>query len=109
MDRIAVKNIKKQDQEAYFLPFARSLKEQVDIPVILVGGLRTPEVMAKILQDGAADLVSLSRPFIREPELIKRWKDGDLKKAKCISCNQCFENWVFRPTRCYIEEPMDKG
>ena len=32
----------------------------------------------------------MSRPFIREPGLIARWKSGDLRKAACLSDNQCF-------------------
>ncbi len=32
----------------------------------------------------------MSRPFIREPDLIKRWESGDLRKAECLSDNQCF-------------------
>jgi len=105
-DHIAVKGITKKEQEAYFRTYAKSLKEHVSIPVILVGGHRTPDVMAKVLEDGAADFISMSRPLIREPGLIKRWKNGKLEKAKCISCNQCFENWIFRPLRCYVEEPL---
>jgi 2,4-dienoyl-CoA reductase-like NADH-dependent reductase (Old Yellow Enzyme family) len=103
---IAVKGIQREEQEAYFRMYAKALKEQVSIPVILVGGNRTPAVMAKILEEGIADFISLSRPLIREPQLIKRWKNGDLTKSKCISCNQCFENWIFRPMRCYVEEPL---
>ncbi len=108
-DHIAVKGIRKKEQEAYFRTYAKALKEHVSIPVILVGGHRTPDVMAEVLEDGAADLISMSRPLIREPGLIKRWKTGDLEKAKCISCNQCFENWIFRPLRCYIEEPLEES
>jgi len=106
---IAVKGINKEEKEAYFRFYAEALKKQVSVPVILVGGLRTPSVMEKLVEAGAADFVSMARPFIREPELIKRWKDGDLEKAKCISCNKCFENWTIRPTRCYIEEPLEEG
>lgn len=108
-NHIAVKGIQKEEEEAYFQTYAKALKEQVSIPVILVGGHRTPDVMAKILEDGCADFISMCRPLIREPGLIKRWKNGDLKKAKCISCNQCFENWIFRSLRCYIEEPMEES
>jgi 2,4-dienoyl-CoA reductase-like NADH-dependent reductase (Old Yellow Enzyme family) len=104
---IAVKGIDTEEKEAYFRPYAEALKEHVLVPVILVGGLRTPSVMEKLEKDGVTDFVSMCRPFIREPELVKRWKDGDLTKAKCISCNKCFENWIKRPTRCYIEEPME--
>jgi 2,4-dienoyl-CoA reductase-like NADH-dependent reductase (Old Yellow Enzyme family) len=72
--RICVKNIKREEQEAYFLGFAKALKDQVDIPVMLVGGLRTPSVLESAVQSGAADLVSMCRPLIREPGLVARWK-----------------------------------
>ncbi len=107
-DCIAVKGIQKEAQEAYFQVYAKALKEHVSIPVLLVGGHRTPDVMAKLIENGTADFISMSRPLIREPGLIKRWKNGDLQKAKCISCNQCFENWIFRPLRCYVDEPLKK-
>ncbi|WP_022667625.1 tRNA-dihydrouridine synthase [Desulfospira joergensenii] len=103
---IAVKGIKKKEQEAYFREYAKALKEQVSIPVILVGGHRSPDLMARIVEEGTADFISMSRPFIREPGLIQRWKKGDLEKAKCISCNQCFENWISRPLRCYVDNPV---
>jgi 2,4-dienoyl-CoA reductase-like NADH-dependent reductase (Old Yellow Enzyme family) len=106
--RIAVRGIAKQEDEAYFREYSVALKKRVDIPVILVGGLRTPEVMGRQIREGAADLVSMSRPFIREPDLVARWMSGDLSKAKCVSCNLCFENWPFRPYRCYVEQPLAK-
>ena len=106
-ERISVKNIKHEDQEAYFLPFAEALKRRVDIPVILVGGMRTPAVMERALQNKAADFIGLSRPFIREAGLVNRWQSGDRQKAACVSCNQCFANWVFHPTRCYVDHPLE--
>ena len=105
-ERIAVKGIARPEDEAYFRDFAAALKARVDVPVILVGGLRTPELMAGLVREGTADLVSMSRPFIREPGLAARWMSGDLSKAKCVSCNQCFENWPFRPYRCYVDQPL---
>jgi 2,4-dienoyl-CoA reductase-like NADH-dependent reductase (Old Yellow Enzyme family) len=33
----------------------------------------------------------MSRPLIREPDLINRWKAGDLTKAACVSDNMCFK------------------
>jgi 2,4-dienoyl-CoA reductase-like NADH-dependent reductase (Old Yellow Enzyme family) len=109
MNHIAVKGIDKEEKEAYFAPYAKALKEQVAIPVMLVGGLRSLSVAEKIVEDGIADYISMSRPFIREPELIKRWQNGDLEKAKCVSCNRCFENFAFRPMRCYMDNPLENG
>ncbi len=87
----ARQKIRKADDEAYFLPFAKKIKRHVSVPIILVGGVRSFKVVNDILKTGSADLVSMSRPLIREPNLIRRWKQGDRKKARCISCNQCFQ------------------
>ncbi len=58
--------------------------------MILVGGIRSLSVAERIIDQGLADYLSMSRPFIREPGLIKRWMSGDLSKATCLSDNQCF-------------------
>jgi 2,4-dienoyl-CoA reductase-like NADH-dependent reductase (Old Yellow Enzyme family) len=83
--------IRKAKDEAYFLSLAKRIRKQVSVPIILVGGIRSLKTVNHILKTGAADLVSMSRPLIREPGLVRRWKEGDRKKAKCISCNQCFQ------------------
>jgi 2,4-dienoyl-CoA reductase-like NADH-dependent reductase (Old Yellow Enzyme family) len=77
------------EQEAYFAPAARAVKGAVDVPVILVGGLRSLAVMEGVVTGGAADLVALSRPFVFEPDLVNRLREGNAKAA-CASCNACF-------------------
>lgn len=79
-----------EDKEAYFQEEARSFKEHIDIPLILVGGTRSFEVAERLVYDKVTDYISMSRPFIREPDLINRWKAGDHRRAGCISDNQCF-------------------
>jgi 2,4-dienoyl-CoA reductase-like NADH-dependent reductase (Old Yellow Enzyme family) len=103
-DSTSKKAIRKEEDEAYFLSHAEALRSAVSIPLILVGGFRTPGVVERVLEEGTADMVSVCRPLIREPLLIKRWKEGDLEKAKCISCNQCTENVFTASLRCYVEE-----
>ena len=68
-----------------------AFKKQIDIPLILVGGMRSPGVAAKLVTDGVADYISMCRPLIREPDLIRRWQAGDLRKAECKSDNLCFQ------------------
>jgi 2,4-dienoyl-CoA reductase-like NADH-dependent reductase (Old Yellow Enzyme family) len=77
--------------EAYFLDEAREFKKELTVPLILVGGIRSYDEARTLVQTGIADYISMSRPFICEPGLVKRWKAGDLRKAACISCNNCFE------------------
>lgn len=83
--------INSPDREAYFREEASALIKEIDIPLILVGGVRSIEVAKRLVDDGVADYISMSRPFIREPDLINRWKAGDLRKAECKSDNQCFK------------------
>ena len=84
-------NINSLDKEAYYRNWCRELKSQINIPIMMVGGLRTLSLMNEIIQNGEADLVSLCRPLIWEPGLINEWKTDEYKKPKCISCNQCFD------------------
>ncbi|MRR15580.1 MAG: NADH:flavin oxidoreductase [Deltaproteobacteria bacterium] len=78
------------ESEAYFREEARAFKKRIPVPLILVGGLRSLEVAEGLMEEGAADYISMCRPFIREPGLINRWKAGDRRKSTCLSDNQCF-------------------
>lgn len=82
--------ISSEEKEAYFLEAAKAFKKKLTIPLILVGGIRSLPMAERIIGQGMADYISMSRPFIREPGLIQRWKSGDLRKASCLSDNLCF-------------------
>ena len=84
-------NIDSEEDEAYFRNEARAFKEKIRVPLVLVGGIRTYSVAQWLLAEGVTDYISMCRPFIREPDLINRWKGGDFRKAACISCNNCVE------------------
>jgi 2,4-dienoyl-CoA reductase-like NADH-dependent reductase (Old Yellow Enzyme family) len=79
------------NREAYNLALAREIKKAVRCPVMVVGGFRSLEVINKALMEDGIEYISMARPFIREPQLIKRWQEGDSSPARCISCNGCFE------------------
>jgi 2,4-dienoyl-CoA reductase-like NADH-dependent reductase (Old Yellow Enzyme family) len=89
-------------REAYFLPYAEKLRPILNIPLILVGGVRSPETAEKIIESDSADFVSMARPLVREPGLPNRWSSGDLKPAQCVSCNRCLgETEQGNKLRCY--------
>lgn len=102
-------HVNKEDQEAYFLELAKLVKAKVKCPVISVGGFRSPAVMERALAE--VDFVSMARPLIREPALINRFRSGDLQKAKCISCNRCFDTVKLgHGVQCWVElEEKKKG
>ncbi|MBW2062062.1 MAG: NADH:flavin oxidoreductase [Deltaproteobacteria bacterium] len=78
------------EKEAYYLPSARVIRAAATVPLSLVGGMRSLPVMEEIIRSGVVDCISMCRPLIREPGLIKRWKEGDTRAADCISCWGCF-------------------
>ena len=81
--------INSPEKEAYNLPLAQQIRFAVKCPVMVVGGFRSFEIAEKTIQE-SADYISMARPFIREPGLVKRWQEGDRAPARCISCNSCF-------------------
>lgn len=92
----SVGGIRPHINEAYFKKFAAKLADTIDIPVILVGGLRSIEEMQVVLNDTRIELLSLSRPLLREPELPKMLESGECSESKCVSCNACYSSKAHR-------------
>lgn len=79
--------------ENYNLEALRVVRKKVPkANLSLVGGLRNLNDMIKIIDDGEADLISMSRPFLFEPDLIKKFKEGKSDHSLCISCGSCIMN-----------------
>lgn len=78
-------------EEGYNLWASQHIRKVLqDVPLIMVGGLRSPDIMEKIIHEDKADFVSMCRPLIREPMIIKKWGNGNLKPVSCVNCNKCF-------------------
>jgi len=90
-------------KEAYNLTAAKTIKPFLNgTPLILVGGVRRLDQMEKLVSDGTVDMISMSRPFIREPSLVRRFSKGKAIESSCISCNKCFAAMFNEiPIRCY--------
>lgn len=84
----------------YNLDAAKTIKKNVTIPVIVVGGIRTVDDCEYSIESGM-DMVSISRPLIIEPGLVGKWKSGKQKDSKCINCNYCLIGIDNHPLRCY--------
>jgi 2,4-dienoyl-CoA reductase-like NADH-dependent reductase (Old Yellow Enzyme family) len=78
------------DKEVFYRKTARLFKQKVTIPLMLVGGIRSYGIAEQLVQDGVTDYISLCRPLICEPKLVKRWREGDRRKSECVSDNACF-------------------
>jgi 2,4-dienoyl-CoA reductase-like NADH-dependent reductase (Old Yellow Enzyme family) len=89
-------------EEAYWFQHAKKIKEVIgNVPLILVGGMKYPQTMEKILKENKADLISLCRPLIREPNFPKEMAEGRKDPAKCAFCNRCFAEIAHSPLRCH--------
>lgn len=82
--------LRTEEEEGYFVENAARIKSAVRVPVFGLGGIRTFKLMEKMVREGKVDLISMSRPFIREPYLIQKFRTGEIDKSECISCNKCF-------------------
>lgn len=89
-------------EEGYNVEAARTIKPAVgEVPVITVGGFRNLNHMEETLEKGYTDFISMCRPFIREPSLVRKFKEGKSESAKCMSCNGCVAAVVNdRPVQC---------
>ncbi|MBN1276084.1 MAG: NADH:flavin oxidoreductase [Deltaproteobacteria bacterium] len=80
--------------EAYYKSAAAKYKQEVGIPLMLVGGIRSFQVAEALVEEGITDYISLCRPLIREPRLILRWKSGYTARAACLSDNLCLRSVI---------------
>ena len=90
-------------EEANFAGHAEKIRAATKpTPMSLVNGIRSRDCMEAIIEMDLADIISMSRPFIREPDLVKRLEAGQ-NKATCISCGACNSREVFGKNmlRCY--------
>lgn len=85
--------------ENFNIDNAAIIKKSVSIPVIAVGGIHKLSDMEAFLRDEKADFISMCRPFICEPDLVKKLKNGQAQ-TKCIMCNYCGLVIEKEPTRC---------
>lgn len=89
-------------EEGYNLDDAKVIKPALgDVPFILVGGMRRLSYMEEMVEKGYADFIALCRPLIREPSLVKKFKEGKAEEATCKSCNRCVALIAQqKPVRC---------
>jgi len=85
----------------YNLAAAMAVRQAVSIPVIVVGGLHTLDDASKAVVDGSADFVSMSRPFIIEPTIVNRFREGKQAASRCTMCNYCTIMIEKEPLRCW--------
>lgn len=90
---------------AAFAWVTRRLMGQVGIPLITSNRINTPEVAERVLAEGAADMVSMARPFLADPDFVAKAATGRSQEiAPCIACNQACLDHTFagRISTCLV-------
>ena len=90
---------------AAFTWVTAKFREALNIPVITSNRINTPEVAEKVLAQGDADMVSMARPFLADPEFVKKaMEDRSDEINTCIGCNQACLDHVFegKMTSCLV-------
>ena len=81
---------------AAFAQITKHLKPEVSIPVITSNRINTPELANQILESGAADMISMARPFLADPQFPEKARLGESQAINvCIACNQACLDRVF--------------
>lgn len=101
------KGIRSEEDEAYFRPLAQQARAVTRLPIALVGGFRTQQVMEAVLAAGDADFISLCRPLISEPDLPNRLRLGFQERSACLSANRCWPERTGEGIACRCL--VDKG
>jgi 2,4-dienoyl-CoA reductase (NADPH2) len=83
----------------------KKMKGEVSIPLITTNRINMPHVAEQILADGHADMVSMARPFLADPELVNKAEQGREDEINtCIGCNQACLDHIFQRklTSCLV-------
>jgi len=99
---------------AAFTSITHELRRNISIPIIATNRINTPDIAERVLNSGDADLVSMARPFLADPEFVNKAQAGHAAQINpCIACNQAcldhiFENkkasCLVNPTACEEKE-----
>ena len=87
--------------QAFNRAAAVAMRERVDVPLFLVGGITEPAVMEEIVASGDADYVSLCRSLIADAGFPNKIAEGQSAASACQHCNLCIAYVGSSPGRCF--------
>lgn len=88
-----------------FVPIATAIKQEVSIPVIASNRINNPEDAELVLKSGAADIISMARPFLADPAILTKAAESRVEDINtCIACNQACLDHIFdlKPASCLV-------
>ncbi len=89
--------------EMFLFNHAQKLLEAVNIPVVLVGGVRSLDNMNRAM-DAGFEFIELGRPTVRDPEFVNKLQAGLITETDCDHCNRCVANMACGHLECVCLE-----
>ncbi|WP_136796390.1 NADH:flavin oxidoreductase [Desulfosediminicola ganghwensis] len=80
-----------EEKQSYFAIETAQIAEKLVVPVISVGGHRSPTKMKELLNTTSINYFAMSRTLLSEPDLPNRWQRGDFSRPRCVSCGKCWD------------------
>lgn len=90
-------------QDLYLLEDAKKIRDAVQLPMILLGGITNRAAMDKAMAEGF-QFVAMARALLREPDLINRIAADSTVTSTCIHCNKCMAS-IYTGSRCVLDHP----
>ena len=76
-------------KKGLYIPYAKMVKEAVDVPVICAGRMDNPDMALDAVNDGACDIISLGRPLLADPDYANKLRSGKTADIRpCLSCHE---------------------
>ena len=76
-------------EKGLYRPYAKLMKETVDVPVICAGRMDNPDMALEAVENGTTDMISLGRPLLADPDYVNKLRAGRIKDIRpCISCHE---------------------
>lgn len=99
-------------KDGHLVDYSKMIKDNVNIPVIVAGKIKDPELAEKTLLEGKADFIAIGRGLISDPELPMKSRSRLTNEIrKCISCNDmCIyrKTWLSHPIRCTVNPSVGR-
>lgn len=88
-------------RDAFLLDQARQIRAEVNLPMMLVGGVTGRDVVDQAMGEGF-EFVAMARALLREPDLVNRMRSEENARSLCIHCNKCMPSIYHGGTHCVL-------
>lgn len=76
-------------EKGLYIPYAKIVKDAIDVPVICAGRMDNPDLALSALEDGACDMISLGRPLLADADYVNKLRAGKIADIRpCLSCHE---------------------